>query len=90
MCNVKESYIWSVRLFYASLLNWIFNIYSSDNEDTTLWTAERDEDSHVNGGYSVTKRGPNGHRPIDLTPPDMLLQRTEKRVAKNISNKEVR
>jgi len=33
--------------------------------------------------------GPNGHRPVDLRPPEKLLKRAEKKAARHIERKQV-
>jgi len=73
------------------------DVYSSEDEgenessDALSDCDDIDKDSAVFRERHKTTRltGPNGHRPIDLRPPEKLLKRAEKKVARHIERKQV-
>jgi len=57
---------------------------SDDDDDNDINSAE-----HGVWHQSSRNSGPNGHRPIDLRPPEKLLRKAERKAARYIENKKV-
>ena len=57
----------------------------SDDDDDDK-DAPRHEECHT---MSIKHTGPNGHRPVDLQPPEKLLKKVEKKVVRYIERKKV-
>ena len=47
------------------------------------------DDENYAAGKTAKQTGPNGHRPIDHRPPEKLLLKAEKKVARYIERKKV-
>lgn len=72
--------------------HFVYLLYSSGDDDTLVNEIHDSDNSSVNtvlDNSHAPPTGKNGRRPIDLTPPDVLLQRSEKRVTRFIRNKDV-
>jgi hypothetical protein len=69
--------------------------FSSDDENVSNSAGDDDQSNEASStvrrssSSTVSFKGPNGHHPVDRLPPDILLHRTERRIAKHIQTNEV-
>ena len=70
-----------------------FLVFSSeddvDESDDDSNDDDTDDDQTFAAGKTARQTGPNGHRPIDHRPPEKLLLKAEKKVARYIERKKV-
>jgi len=62
---------------------------SSGDSDDLSDDNDRNSPGHEEWRQTTRYAGPNGHRPIDHRPPEKLLRKAEKKVARYIENKKV-